>query len=154
MRQTFSIMFFLKRRHKIEDKSQTIVARITANGESSEFSTHLKCCIKDWKFRTKQAKGRGLATLTLNSSLHDTFYFSNNLLCWIILHFKSLHDKGIRNLADKTFNFSPYHTNELSESGLFFAQDCKAASSYCKQRWLGMLGGCLNKVVWTTQRFC
>jgi len=89
MRQTFSVVFFLKRRHKIEDKPQTIVARITVNGESSEFSTHLKCCIKDWKSNIQQAKGQRLATLTLNSSLHDIRARIN-----YIFHQQTLHEES------------------------------------------------------------
>ena len=44
MRQTFSVVFFLKRRHKIEDKPQTIVARITVNGESSVNVSAINYC--------------------------------------------------------------------------------------------------------------
>lgn len=71
MRQTFSVSFFLRKKHQIESKPQAIVVRITVNGSSVEISTHLKCCIKSWKANEQQVKGRNAFSLTLNSSLHD-----------------------------------------------------------------------------------
>ena len=98
MRQTFSIVFFLKRRHKKEDKPQTIVAKITVNGESSEISTNLKCCIKDWKSKMQQVNGRGLANLTLNSSLHDIRAHINYIFHQQVLHGESTSPKVVKEI--------------------------------------------------------
>jgi len=98
MRQTFSIAFFLKRRHKKEEKPQTIVARITVNGESSEISTNLKCCIKDWKSKMQQVNGRGLANLTLNSSLHDIRARINYIFHQQVLHGESTSPKVVKEI--------------------------------------------------------
>ncbi len=71
MRHTFSVSFFLRKKHQIQSKPQTIVVRITVSGQSVEIATHLKCYAKDWKPQMQQAKGRGTVALTLNNSLHD-----------------------------------------------------------------------------------
>lgn len=71
MRQTFSILFFLKRRQKTDNNLQRIIVRITANGESSEFSTHLKCCSKDWNSKNQCVKGRKPESTIFNNALYD-----------------------------------------------------------------------------------
>ena len=143
MRQTFSVMFFLKRRHKIEDKLQTIVARITVNGESSEFSTHLKCCIKEWKSNIQQSKERGTTSLMLNSSLHDIrarinyifhqqtlhgeptsprvikeIYFDESRTKHHLLSFFDIHNENIRKQIGKGRSKATYQKYEVTKKHL------------------------------------
>ncbi len=89
MRQTFSVSFFLRKKHQVEDKLQTILVRITVNGQSIEIATHLKCCLKDWKPNQQQAKGRSSISLILNSSLHDIRARIN-----YIFHQQTLHGES------------------------------------------------------------
>lgn len=49
MRQTFSVLSFIRKKHPIVSRSQTIVVRIMVNRHKAEMATHLKCYIKDWK---------------------------------------------------------------------------------------------------------
>jgi len=99
MRQTFSVSFFLRKRHQtVKDKLQTIVVRITVNGESTELSTHLKCCVKDWKQSLQQAKGNSPASLMLNSSLHDIRARINYIFHQQTLHRESTSPQVIKEI--------------------------------------------------------
>lgn len=98
MRQTFSVSFFLRKKQQIESKPQTIVVRITVNGQSVEIATHLKCCVKDWKPQIQQIKGRNSAALSLNSSLHDIRARINYIFHQQTLHGESTSPQVIKEI--------------------------------------------------------
>jgi Site-specific recombinase XerD len=98
MRQTFSVSFFLRKKHQVESKPQAIVVRITVNGQSVEMTTHLRCCIQDWKSKVQQAKGRNSTALNLNSSLHDIRARINYIFHQQILHGESTLPKVIKEI--------------------------------------------------------
>ena len=99
MRQTFSVLFFLRKKHQtVEGKPQTIIARITVNGQNVELATHLKCCIKDWKSKIQQAKGRSSTALNLNSSLHDIRACINYIFHQQTLHGESTSPQVIKEI--------------------------------------------------------
>ncbi len=98
MRQTFSVSFFLRKKHQIESKPQAIVVRITVNGQSVEITTHLKSYIKDWKPEMQQAKGMSFATLNLNSSLHDIRARINYIFHQQTLHGESTSPQVIKEI--------------------------------------------------------
>jgi len=98
MRQTFSVSFFLRKKHQIESKPQAIVVRITVNGQSVEMTTHLKCCIQDWKSKIQQAKGRSSTALNLNSSLHDIRARINYIFHQQTLHGESTSPQVIKEI--------------------------------------------------------
>ena len=98
MRQTFSVSFFLRKKHQIESKPQAIAVRVTVNGQSVEMTTHLKCCIQDWKSKTQQAKGRSSTAVNLNSALHDIRARINYIFHQQTLHGESTSPQVIKEI--------------------------------------------------------
>ena len=98
MRQTFSVLFFIRKKHQIESKPQTVVVRITVNGQKVELATHLKCYSKDWVPNKQQARGRNPASILLNSSLHDIRARINYIFHQQVLHGESTSPQVIKEI--------------------------------------------------------
>ena len=79
MRQTFSLLFFLKKRPNHMDGLLSIMVRITINGESVEISTGQKSSIANWNIRLHQcvgncAKETNLFLKSIRFRLNQIFY--------------------------------------------------------------------------------
>lgn len=79
MRQTFSLLFFLKKRQNHMDGLHPIMVRITINGESTEISTGQKSLIANWNIRLHQcvgssAKQTNLFLKSIRFRLNQIFY--------------------------------------------------------------------------------
>lgn len=79
MRQTFSLLFFLKKSPNHMDGLLSIMVRITINGESVEISTGQKSSIANWNIRLHQcvgncAKETNLFLKSIRFRLNQIFY--------------------------------------------------------------------------------
>ena len=79
MRQTFSLLFFLKKRQNHMEGLHPIMVRITINGESTEVSTGQKSLIANWNIRLHQcvgssAKQTNLCLKSIRFRLNKIYY--------------------------------------------------------------------------------
>ena len=88
MKSTFNVFFYLKKNETNKSGQATIMARITINGEQSQFSTKQKIEADNWDATRKRAKGRSAEALSVNR-------FLNNLESSII----ELYNKQIEELG-------------------------------------------------------
>lgn len=58
MRQTFSLLFFLKKRQNHMDGLHPIMVRITINGKSVEIYTGQKALLSNWSIRLPSVCGQ------------------------------------------------------------------------------------------------
>ncbi|MFK2495157.1 Arm DNA-binding domain-containing protein [Bacteroides fragilis] len=79
MRQTFSLLFFLKKRQNHMDGLHPIMVRITINGKSVEICTGQKALLANWSIRLHQcvgscAKQTNLFLKSIRFRLNQIFY--------------------------------------------------------------------------------
>ena len=79
MRQTFSLLFFLKKRQNHMDDLHPIMVRITINGKSVEIYTGQKALLSNWSIRLHQcvgscAKQTNLFLKSIRFRLNQIFY--------------------------------------------------------------------------------
>ena len=68
MRETFSILFYLKN-YKKEMSVKLIYCRISINGSKAPFSTQLKINPNLWDQATNRAKGKSKSSIEINNVL-------------------------------------------------------------------------------------
>ncbi len=67
MRQTFPVLFLLRKYKGTMDQPQHIFVRITLNGKKVELSTHLKCFVADWNQKYHKVNGKTKEAQTTNN---------------------------------------------------------------------------------------
>ena len=71
MRNTFKVMFYLKKSKVDVNGEAMIMTRITVNGEGCQFSTKQKIDLKNWDVKRNCAIGRGPKTQQINNLLEE-----------------------------------------------------------------------------------
>lgn len=69
MRNTFSVLFYLKRNAPARDGSTPVMGRITINGRIAQFSTHLRVDPGRWDTKRSRMKGRDEKAAGINERL-------------------------------------------------------------------------------------
>jgi hypothetical protein len=69
IKSTFSVSFFLKRNAKKANGNMPIIARITINGDVTQFGTKLEIAPDLWSVKTSKATGRSNEALQINNVL-------------------------------------------------------------------------------------
>ena len=71
MRNTFKVLYYLKK-GKVDSKGEVmIMARITVNGKGCQFSTKQKIAVKDWSVESNRAIGRSAHVQNINKLLDE-----------------------------------------------------------------------------------
>ncbi len=78
MRNTFRILFYLKRNAPLKNGRVPIMARVTLNGQRVQLSTHLSVNQETWCAATGQVTGRGRCADKSTVSLPTSVSGSNN----------------------------------------------------------------------------
>ena len=71
MRNTFKVLFYLKKGRETAGGEVMIMTRITVNGEVSQFSTKQKLAPSDWCVRSNRAIGRSIRIQQINNLLEE-----------------------------------------------------------------------------------
>lgn len=71
MRDTFRILFYIKRNSPLRDGSVPVMGRITINGARSQFSTHLSVPPESWDVRQGRMSGRSRTAAHVNARLES-----------------------------------------------------------------------------------
>ena len=71
MRDTFRILFYVKRSAPLRDGSLPVMGRITINGQRSQFSTHLSVPCDQWDVRRGCMAGRSRTAMHVNARLES-----------------------------------------------------------------------------------
>lgn len=71
MRNTFSVLFYLKKGRETANGEVMIMTRITVNGEVCQFSTKQKVDPKNWSTQHKRAVGRSAKDRQINNLLEE-----------------------------------------------------------------------------------
>ena len=81
MRQTFNVLFLLRKYKNRMDQPQHIFVRITLNGRKVEMTTHLKCTLNDWdqkhrrvSSKTKEAQAINNLLTAIRSRINHIYY--------------------------------------------------------------------------------
>lgn len=74
MRNTYKLLFYLKKSAPLRNGDTPIMARITICGQRAHFSTHLSVKQELWCPASSRAKGHGLAAERINRQLFDIRY--------------------------------------------------------------------------------
>ena len=71
MRNTFKVLFYLKKSAKSEGKPMPIMGRITVNNERIQFSTQLAVELSKWDVKANRVKGRNYEAQRINLRLDE-----------------------------------------------------------------------------------
>jgi len=113
MRSTFSLLFYIKKSSLKSNGNAPIMARITLNGEITQFS--MKCNIKpeDWNPRAQKADGKSANAIQLNRML-------DNSRAIIFKHYREISEREVTVSAEKVKNaFLGLKTGHFSLLELF-----------------------------------
>lgn len=69
MRNTFNVLFYIKRSSPLRDGSAPIMGRITINGQRAQFSTRLSVAAERWDVRTGRVPGHDAGARRINLQL-------------------------------------------------------------------------------------
>ena len=81
MRNTFSVLFFQRKNANRMEDMQSVLARITVNGKSTEINTGVKCHRENWDIvhhciigRTSEIKEKNKALSGIRTKINQLYY--------------------------------------------------------------------------------
>lgn len=135
MRNTFSILFFIKKNSSKMEYPQTIIARITVNGKSVEVNTGVKSYIHQWNAKRHQIIGKTKETNQKNRTLDNVRIKINQIYYKQTLYAESTTAKTIKDCytgADKDFHYILSLFSKHNEKIQKQIDICKSAATYQK----------------------
>lgn len=141
MRQTFSLLFFLKKRQNHMEGLHPIMVRITINGESTEVSTGQKSLIANWNIRLHQCVGSSAkqtnlflksirfrlnqiyyqqtlyGQMTTSKKVRDTFTGADKKMHYLLSLFE-LHNESIKKQVGISKSATTYRKYETTRKHL------------------------------------
>lgn len=88
MRNTFHILFYLKKNNVKKTGHAPLMARITINGDLSQFSMKIEVRPEDWDTKNGRVYGRSAEAVSVNSILDETKFKIRS-------HYRDLCSRGI-----------------------------------------------------------
>ena len=74
MRNTFNVLFYIKKNAPLRNGNAPIMGRITINGERTQFSTRLSVAPEHWDVGMGRIAGRSNAAGRINEQLSNIHY--------------------------------------------------------------------------------
>ena len=74
MRNTFNVLFYIKKNAPLRNGNVPIMGRITINGERTQFSTRLSVAPEHWDVGMGRVAGRSNAAGRINQQLSNIHY--------------------------------------------------------------------------------
>ena len=74
MRNTFNVLFYIKKNAPLRNGNAPIMGRITINGERTQFSTRLSVAPEHWDVGMGRVAGRSNAAGRINEQLSNIHY--------------------------------------------------------------------------------
>ena len=85
MRNTFNVLFYIKKNAPLRNGNVPIMGRITINGERTQFSTRLSVAPEHWDVGMGRVAGRSNAAGRINEQLSNIHYHNRKVLQQVIL---------------------------------------------------------------------
>lgn len=137
MRNTFKVLFYIKKNALLRNGNAPIMGRITINGQRTQFSTRLSVAYQLWDVAQGRAIGRGAAITQINEQLSsirhhiETCYnrlFYNQVLITPQM-VKEMYF-GVDQRAEMLLNFFRLHNEEFQH----LVGVCRSKATYLKYR--------------------
>ena len=125
MRNTFNVLFYIKKNAPLRNGNAPIMGRITINGERTQFSTRLSVAPEHWDVGMGRVAGRSNAAGRINEQLSNIHYHIER--CYNKLFYEQSFVTLLRKIlfeithGDDSFHSLPYIYGQVSALILGFS---------------------------------
>ncbi|WP_295939067.1 site-specific integrase [uncultured Alistipes sp.] len=137
MRNTFKILFYIKKNALLRNGNAPIMGRITINGQRAQFATRLSVAPHLWDVKLGRLAGRGGSAIQVNEQLsiirfhiercYNTLFYSQMLVTPIMV--KEMYF-GVNHKHETLLVFFRQHNEEFSR----MVGVCRSKTTYYKYR--------------------